>query len=129
MQDICDIFDPQASAKGVRVTCKVLKRLGLPDSETIGKSTSGSTGSTEIIDERASIPLLLGDVRRFKQVLINLVKNALKFTSSGTVEIMASYLVSQSSNDENLLVVHVKDTGRGILLEDIPKLFTKFGKL
>lgn len=59
------------------------------------------------------------------QVLINLVKNALKFTPSGSIEIKACYL----REDKNLLVVHVKDSGKGILLEDIPKLFTRFGKL
>ena len=41
---------------------------------------------------------------------MNLVKNALKFTKSGKIEIKASY----RREPENLLVVHVKDTGKGI---------------
>ena len=69
-------------------------------------------------------PLLLGDARRLKQVLINLVKNAKKFTPKGKIEILASYDLEQES-----LVVHVKDTGSGIAAEDLPKLFTRFGKL
>ena len=56
------------------------------------------------------IPKLFGDGRRFKQVLMNLVKNALKFTCEGSVEIQACY----KPEPENLLIVHVKDTGIGI---------------
>ena len=53
--------------------------------------------------------LLLGDERRFKQVLINLVKNALKFTKKGFIRIFASYQPEKSE-----LTVSVKDTGAGI---------------
>ena len=67
---------------------------------------------------------LVGDERRFKQVLINLVKNSLKFTSRGSIEIISAY-----DYDLQHLIVHVKDTGVGIASEDIPKLFSRFGKL
>ena len=80
--------------------------------------------NTENKCKEAYLPRLIGDERRLKQVLINLVKNALKFTHSGSVQVKASY----ESVDE-LLVVHVEDTGVGIASEDFPKLFTRFGKL
>ena len=67
---------------------------------------------------------MIGDERRFKQVLINLIKNALKFTVEGSITIMASYIYSERS-----LGVHVVDTGVGIAKEDLSKLFFKFGKL
>ena len=68
--------------------------------------------------------MLIGDLRRLKQVLINLVKNAKKFTPKGKIDIIAAY----DYVDENLHV-QVKDTGRGIAEEDLQKLFTRFGKL
>ena len=67
---------------------------------------------------------MIGDSRRLKQVLINLVKNALKFTPSGKIQMKICYIEAQ-----RLLVVHVEDTGAGISAEDFPKLFTSFGKL
>ena len=70
-----------------------------------------------------SFPVLLGDKRRFQQVLTNLIKNAFKFTSSGSISVNIKYDV------HNKLQVEVKDTGIGITPEDIPKLFTRFGKL
>ena len=71
------------------------------------------------------LPRLVGDSRRFKQVLMNLVRNALKYTNStGKVVIKASYLPLP----DELLIVHVEDTGRGITQDEIPQLFTKFGK-
>jgi len=58
-------------------------------------------------------------------VMINLVKNAQKFTpSSGKINIKACYNEQVES-----LVVHIEDTGAGIAKEDMPRLFTRFGKL
>ena len=73
----------------------------------------------------ADLPeVLIGDIRRLKQVLINLVKNAKKFTPDGKIEICAAY-----DYHKQCLYVHVKDTGKGIAEEDLQKLFTRFGKL
>ena len=59
--------------------------------------------------DRNTLPKLIGDSRRFLQVLINLVKNAVKFTKYGSVKIKASY-----SNQTSLLIVRIEDTGTGI---------------
>ena len=60
--------------------------------------------------QQESLPeMLIGDIRRLKQVLINLVKNAKKFTPQGKIDIIAAY-----DYEEECLYVHVKDTGRGI---------------
>eukprot|EP00353_Schmidingerella_taraikaensis_P008237 CAMPEP_0185587768 /NCGR_PEP_ID=MMETSP0434-20130131/50483_1 /TAXON_ID=626734 ORGANISM="Favella taraikaensis, Strain Fe Narragansett Bay" /NCGR_SAMPLE_ID=MMETSP0434 /ASSEMBLY_ACC=CAM_ASM_000379 /LENGTH=139 /DNA_ID=CAMNT_0028209925 /DNA_START=94 /DNA_END=513 /DNA_ORIENTATION=- len=70
-------------------------------------------------------PRLVGDERRMKQVVINLVRNAMKFTRKGSIEIFASY----KGAPDNTLEVKVCDTGVGIAPSDMPLLFTRFGKL
>ena len=57
--------------------------------------------------------------------MINLVKNALKFTNKGLVHIKVCY----KPEPDYLLIVHVKDTGVGIEKQDLPNLFNRFGKL
>lgn len=59
------------------------------------------------------------DVDRLKQVLINLISNAIKYTEKGSVE------VSTAVKKENFLIT-VADTGIGISSEDQTKLFQKF---
>ena len=70
------------------------------------------------------LPKLFGDKRRLLQALINLLKNALKFTSAGSIMIETFY-----DRQDGNLVVEIQDTGVGISAEDLPSLFKKFGKL
>ena len=71
-----------------------------------------------------TLPCLSGDNIRLIQILINLIKNALKHTKNGSIKVLASY-----NYIEQILVVHVKDSGRGIRHEDLSLLFHRFGKL
>ena len=59
------------------------------------------------------MPRLIGDSRRLKQVLINLVKNAIKFTEEGFVEVQVSYGINKNGYEKQLDVA-VCDSGTGI---------------
>lgn len=66
---------------------------------------------------------LIGDEIRIRQVIINLMTNAIKFTEKGVVSIT----VSQTVQDYGInLSVSVKDSGTGITEENLEKLFTSF---
>lgn len=66
-------------------------------------------------------PAILGDSDKLKEVVINLIGNSLKFTDKGgTIRIWFE-------RSDNMITTHVTDTGEGILAEDLPKLFQKFG--
>ena len=70
---------------------------------------------------------IIGDVTRFRQILTNLVSNAIKFTQHGKVEIAAS---AERQNDKNWLIrFSVKDTGIGIPDHVRDKLFQSFSQM
>ena len=68
---------------------------------------------------------LIGDPGRIKQILINLLGNAFKFTKTGKISI--EIIIEKQTNDEKLsLKFAVIDTGTGIKKENISKLFDSF---
>ena len=68
--------------------------------------------------------VLKGDEIRVRQVLLNLINNAIKYTHEGGVSVVVSY-----GMDSSMLNVVVKDTGIGIKEEDMEKLFGSFQRL
>lgn len=73
------------------------------------------------------IPYVLhGDGGKLRQIITNILTNAIKYTEEGSVSFSVNCL-----NEENTskLVISVEDTGRGIKPEQIDKLFTKFQRL
>jgi|GEM_PF-6170629 len=68
-------------------------------------------------------PWLAGDPVRIKQILLNLVGNAVKFTQSGSVTVRADYRAEPGSGT---LTIVVEDTGIGIPAEHHDKLFDRF---
>ncbi len=73
--------------------------------------------------------VLFGDEGRIKQILINLLNNAVKFTEKGSITLSVwSETPSEDPNDI-LLFVSVKDTGIGIREEDLGKLFSSFSQV
>ncbi|SEF64354.1 PAS domain S-box protein [Paenibacillus sp. UNC499MF] len=71
--------------------------------------------------------VLLGDAKRLKQVLINLIGNAVKFTSEGSITV--SVKKQAQSEGAVKLLFQVKDTGIGIPKEKAGKLFQPFYQL
>ncbi|MEJ1958475.1 MAG: ATP-binding protein [Nitrosomonadales bacterium] len=78
-----------------------------------------------VFDIDPSIPQKLrGDPLRLKQVLINFINNAIKFTEKGEIILRAK---AESVEEGNILLrFEVQDTGIGIDMETIPKLFRAF---
>ena len=71
------------------------------------------------------VPLQLrGDPGRIRQILTNLVGNALKFTPSGTISLRVTRLPDRQDNVR--LKIEVQDTGIGIASENIEKIFVPF---
>ena len=73
--------------------------------------------------------LLHGDEVRIKQIVTNILTNAVKYTEKGRVTLCIDYEKIPDEEDCILLDVAVKDTGIGIKEEDMKKLFSEFDRI
>lgn len=69
---------------------------------------------------------LYGDKGKIKEIITNLLTNAVKYTEKGTITFDISCI---NKNNNSTIIISVEDTGRGIKPEKIDKLFTKFERL
>ncbi len=91
---------------------------------TMVKNRASDAGLSITVDIEEGIPLLRADERRFKQIVINLLTNAIKFTETG-----GSIAVKSWYNTDSGFVLQVIDTGIGIAPEDIPKALSRFQQI
>jgi len=97
----------------------------------VAKLVGKVTGSFEVAASRTSImlrtevgkmPYLKLDPQRIRQILFNLIGNAVKFTAKGAITVRASY-------EGGTFMLSVSDTGRGIAPGDIGKLMSPYVQL
>ena len=99
LQEVKNIMEFQAQQRGVEFV--ITKKTGIPET-------------------------YLTDENRLKQILINLIGNAIKFTFKGRVELSVAYVVEEPCSK---LVVEVNDTGIGIPSDKIHGLFRMYGRI
>jgi PAS domain S-box-containing protein len=85
----------------------------------LGQS-AGAKGVILVLEEKSAVPAF-ADLDATRQVLLNLVSNAVKFTSQGEVRI-------RISREAQLCRFEIKDSGIGIAPEHLPKLFQRFSQ-
>jgi len=126
-----DLLDPQRP-KGqlaqirlepvaVREMTKILYQIMAPQFEFKGLNF--------LVDIDADVPeFILTDSMKLKQVILNLLSNAGKFTSQGTIRLHWS-LVPPGTADANTLRIAVEDTGPGLDANECANLFLPFHRL
>ena len=109
-----ELRTPLTAIKGWSET---MMSLGEGDTEMIQKGMHVISAETQRLSD-----MVYGDKNRIKQVFINVIDNALKYSDPGdTVTVTAS-------QEEDTITVVVKDTGCGIAPEDLPHVKEKFYK-
>ncbi len=95
------------------------------DIQVIGDTRIGDKDVKLVMDVDREIPrLLYGDSLRIRQVLINIMNNAIKFTDKGSVTVQVQ--AKQREGKRVQLDFSVKDTGQGIKKQDLEHLFNAF---
>ncbi|BDA68468.1 hypothetical protein CAL7716_026340 [Calothrix sp. PCC 7716] len=97
IEEVLDLLAPQAHKKGLEIAALIYRNVPIH---------------------------LKGDVSRLRQILMNLIGNAIKFTTNGEVVVRAE--VKELSSTTATIHFSVTDTGLGINTEDQSKLFTPF---
>jgi len=100
VRDVCDTHQPQAASKGLRIYCEIS-----PD------------------DDKA-LRTAFTDARRTRQILSNLITNAIKYTPHGNVGVQALHLPGSSS-----FQLEVSDTGIGIPSNEFDRIFEPYVRL
>ncbi len=85
----------------------------------IGEKLAEDKALSWKVNVGANLPRVLGDRTRLRQVLLNLINNAIKFTARGGITLSAI-------TDENKIIISVSDTGLGIPLDEQDVIFNEF---
>lgn len=124
VNDILD-FSKMESGKMELVEDEYDPMLMLSDLSMIFLTRIGDKDMEILFDIDEKMPKkLFGDGLRIRQIIINIVNNAIKFTERGFVRLKIR--VGNVNGDNMELLVSVKDTGQGIKEEDMDKLFGSF---
>lgn len=101
-------------------TIDILAELG--ETVLIYQERAKIMGITLNYYEPEMLPFVHGDKNRLKQVFINIVDNAIKYSDKGDTVSVEAY------EKDGMICISVSDTGLGISEEDLPKIKTKFFK-
>jgi signal transduction histidine kinase/CheY-like chemotaxis protein len=125
-----DILDFSKIETGNLVIKKIPFRLGrlLDEVELMFSPFAQEKELVLIFPDKAIVPgLVLGDPERVKQILVNLVSNAIKFTNEGEVSVQLKFLADKT--DKIKIKFIVSDTGVGIPFDKIGIIFERFEQL
>ncbi|MDV6030921.1 MAG: response regulator [Phycisphaera sp. RhM] len=99
LTDVCMTLSVLAEKKGLRMICRVDEHLLAP---------------------------VKADSHRIRQILYNLISNAIKFTDAGEVDVRAR--LTRAHGNQGTVVITVSDTGIGISADEIGRLFDSFSQ-
>jgi PAS domain S-box-containing protein len=127
INDILDLSKVEAGKmEGEKTSCSPVQIV----EETVSLMRVRAIEKGLTLNARYEFPLpeaILSDPARMRQVLVNLMNNAVKFTSQGRVEIVVR-CIAGAQEGQSLMAFDVKDTGIGIAPEQITRLFQPFAQ-
>lgn len=127
INDILDLTKIESGKMEIKPAPYRLHSL-INDVGTMVRVKAEQKGLSYVQKTDSSIPdHLIGDELRVRQIMINLLNNAVKYTDSGEIEMEVS--MKDLTDSSVSLCICVKDTGIGIKDEDLPKIFGDFQRI
>jgi PAS domain S-box-containing protein len=124
INDILDLAKVDAGKFELREEEGIDPRSIVEGTVTLMRSHATAGGITISTDINKQLPLLAGDSTRLKQILLNLISNAIKFTQPGGAVIVAVH-----GRPDGTLVFEVRDTGLGMTDAEIEIALQPFGQI
>jgi PAS domain S-box-containing protein len=124
INDILDLAKVDAGKFELREEQGVDPRSIVEGTVTLMRSHATAGGVTISTDIKKQLPLLACDPTRLKQILLNLISNAIKFTQPGGAVIVAVH-----GRPDGTLVFEVRDTGLGMTDDEIEIALQPFGQI
>jgi signal transduction histidine kinase/ActR/RegA family two-component response regulator len=124
INDVLDFSKVEAGKLELEVAPFHLRRC-LEESIGLFRAAAAEKSLRLGCDLAAGLPLwVAGDETRLRQVILNLISNAVKFTTSGEVVLSAG--VERQDETSYCIAIEVRDTGIGIAADQLPRLFSSF---
>jgi signal transduction histidine kinase len=118
LDDLLDLSKLKSSSISLSMEFFSVEEL-LDEITRVGKAFVENRAIDFETDITANLPLVYGDKGRIRQVILNFLNNAIKFTEEGSITLSAKV-------KQDMLIVSIKDTGKGMLPEEIPHVFKEF---
>ncbi len=129
IDDILDLSKVEAGKLRLEYSAVSLPELGTEMDWIFGPAMQAK-GLNFIIDMAPELPgALLLDQTRLRQILINLIGNALKFTEAGYIKLLVEHCYPANTRSLLDLTISVQDTGRGIPAEQHQTIFEAFSQV
>jgi signal transduction histidine kinase/CheY-like chemotaxis protein len=125
INDILDISKIEAHCMSIEeIPCSIVQIMA--DIQSLMQVRASSKGLKFHVEFSTAIPQTVRtDPTRFRQILINLVANAVKFTSKGEVKLIVSF----QGDEKSSVQCDIIDTGIGLKSEEINRLFQPFSQV
>jgi len=126
INDILDLSKIEAGKMKIESNQVYIKRLLLDVEQVFLISAKEKGLEFELVIDDSVPDVVITDELRLRQILLNLINNAIKFTYQGGVKVFAEYGVFSNEEIFSSLKITIKDTGIGIPKSDQKKIFNIF---
>ena len=118
IDDVVDLSKLEADTIELSLECVEVGAM-LEEVASLGKPLALKQGNAFVVENEAEVEQVQADRMRLRQILVNLVSNAAKFTESGTITLRAE-------SDAEWVRLSVRDTGMGMSEHELARVFDAF---